>query len=88
MGLAAVGMKQRGVNPFQTGLGVTLLLNLLITITIPGISVGGHVGGLIGGATCGVVLLPPRHRRYPTWALWATPIAVGAAAFLIAYLSV
>ena len=88
MGLATVGMRQRGVNPFQTGLGVTLLINLLITITIPGISVGGHIGGLVGGGLCGVVLIPPRNHSYPTWARWATPLAVGAIAFLIAYVTV
>lgn len=88
MGLATVGMRQRGVNPFQTGLGVTLLINLLITITIPGISVGGHIGGLIGGGLCGVVLIPPRGRTYPAWACWATPVAVGVVAFFIAYLTI
>jgi membrane associated rhomboid family serine protease len=85
MGLATVGMRQRGINPFQTGLGMTLLINLVITITIPGISIGGHIGGLVGGAACGVVLIPPRGRTYARWVGYAAPIVVGLAAFLIAY---
>lgn len=84
MGLAVVGMRQRGINPFQTGLGMTLLINLLITVTIPGISIGGHIGGLIGGAACGAVLIPPRGRTYATWVNYAAPIAVAIAAFAIA----
>jgi membrane associated rhomboid family serine protease len=84
MGLAVVGMRQRGINPFQTGLGMTLLINLLITVTIPGISIGGHIGGLIGGAACGAVLIPPRGRTHATWVNHATPLAVAVAAFAIA----
>lgn len=85
MGLAAVGMRQRGINPFRTGLGMTLLINLVITVTIPGISIGGHVGGLIGGAACGTVLIPPRGRSYAPWMNYAAPVAIGIAAFCIAY---
>ncbi len=84
MGLAVVGMRQRGINPFQTGLGMTLLINLLITVTIPGISIGGHIGGLIGGAACGAVLIPPRGRTFAAWVNYATPTAVAVAAFAIA----
>src|SRR4249919_821246 len=29
-----------------------VLFNLLITLVIPGISIGGHIGGLIGGGLC------------------------------------
>ncbi|MFM7409389.1 MAG: rhomboid family intramembrane serine protease [Actinomycetota bacterium] len=84
MGLAVVGMRQRGINPFQTGLGMTLLINLLITVTIPGISIGGHIGGLVGGAACGAVLIPPRGRTYAPWVNFATPVAVAVVAFAIA----
>jgi membrane associated rhomboid family serine protease len=84
MGLAVVGMRQRGINPFQTGLGMTLLINLLITVTIPGISIGGHIGGLVGGAACGAVLIPPRGKTYAAWVKYAAPIAFAIVAFAIA----
>jgi membrane associated rhomboid family serine protease len=76
---AAVGLWRRGVNPFTTGIGTTLILNLFITFAIPGISIGGHIGGAIAGAICGAVMLAPAHRRGPSWATWATPVAIGVA---------
>ncbi len=75
---ATVGLWRRGVNPFSTGIGATLILNLFITFAIPGISVGGHVGGLVAGSICGLVMLAPTYKSFPKWASYATPIAVGA----------
>ena len=76
MAAAAIGMHRRGVNVFRTGIGTILILNLVITFTIPGISVGGHLGGAIAGAICGFVILAPRHAALPAWASYATPIAI------------
>jgi membrane associated rhomboid family serine protease len=74
---ATVGLWRRGVNPFTTGIGTTLLLNLFITFAIPGISIGGHIGGAIAGAICGSIMLAPAHRRGPAWTTWATPLVIG-----------
>jgi membrane associated rhomboid family serine protease len=74
---ATVGLWRRGVNPFTTGIGTTLILNLFITFAIPGISIGGHIGGAVAGAICGSVMLAPAYRRGPSWATWATPVIVG-----------
>lgn len=84
---AAIGMHRRGVNVWSTGIGTTLLLNLVLTFTIPGISIGGHLGGAVGGAVCGWVMLAPPWKRTPAWAMWAAPlgvalIAVGGAIYL------
>ena len=75
MGAAFIGLRNRGVNPFSTGLGTVLLLNLLLTFTIPGIAIGAHVGGIIGGAIAGWVVFAPPYRTMPKWVTYAAPIA-------------
>jgi membrane associated rhomboid family serine protease len=50
MGAAAVELHGRGINPFQTGIGGLIIINLIFSFTFSNISWGGHVGGLIGGA--------------------------------------
>jgi membrane associated rhomboid family serine protease len=76
MGAAAIGLHRRGVNIFQTGLGTILVLNLVLTFTIPGISIGGHVGGLIGGLVCGLIMLDPRLTRAEQVVTYAVPVVV------------
>jgi cytochrome c biogenesis protein CcdA len=34
------------------------VINLVLTFTIPGISIGGHLGGAVMGALCGFAMLP------------------------------
>ena len=66
MGAAVATMRSRGVDPFSTGLGGTIVLNLVITFTLSRyISVGGHVGGLIGGFLAGYLLtvVGPRYLK-------------------------
>jgi membrane associated rhomboid family serine protease len=65
MGAAAVELRSRGINPFQTNIGTLILLNLGLSFLFSGsISVGGHIGGLIGGALAGMALgYADRHRQ-------------------------
>jgi membrane associated rhomboid family serine protease len=75
MGVAVAVMRSRGINPFQTGLGGTIMLNLLLTFSIRGISIGGHVGGLVGGLVAGWVITELSQRSRGV----AVPVgAVGA----------
>jgi membrane associated rhomboid family serine protease len=60
MGAAVIVMRNRGISLMESGLGLWIGLNLLITFTIPNISIGGHVGGLIGGALAALVLFDLR----------------------------
>lgn len=76
MAAAAVGLQRQGINVFSTGLGTTLLLNLFLTFTISGISIGGHLGGAAAGAICGFVMLAPHWKPLPKQLAWATPVAV------------
>ncbi len=73
---AAVGLHRRGINVFSTGIGMTLVLNLVLTFSIRGISIGGHVGGAIAGAVLGWLMLAPSWKPVPKWATYAAPVAV------------
>jgi membrane associated rhomboid family serine protease len=87
MGAAAVAMRQRGINPLTTGLGTTLILNLVITLSIPGISIGGHLGGIIGGAAVAWFALPPRRGPVPVVA-YVAPVAVIVVSLAATWLSI
>ena len=63
--------RDRGINIMQSGLGGLILINLLITFAIPGISKAGHIGGLIGGRARRVRHVRARqagaHASGPAW---------------------
>jgi len=63
-GALMVWQWSRGIGPME-GIGPIVLLNLVFTFAIPGISVGGHVGGLLTGLVCGAILFAggARNRR-------------------------
>jgi membrane associated rhomboid family serine protease len=80
MGAAFVVMRNRGVNPMESGLGIWIALNLVITFTIPGISIGGHIGGLVGGVIAALLLFDLRDRvRVPEVVPTVLAAALGAA---------
>ncbi len=79
MAAAVVGMRHEGLNPMRSGLGVTFVINLVITLTIPGISIGGHFGGAAIGAICGAVVLAPASWRLPKWLGLVVPCLLSSA---------
>jgi membrane associated rhomboid family serine protease len=67
MGAALIVLRKRGIDPMQSGLPLWIGINLVLTFTVSGLSIGGHVGGLIGGTVAAAALfeLPDRIRAIP-----------------------
>ncbi len=76
MGAAFVGMRNRGVNPFSTGLGATLLINLCSRSRSRASRSAATSAASSAARSAGWVVLAPGHKRVPTWATYAAPIAV------------
>jgi membrane associated rhomboid family serine protease len=53
----------RNIPLWQSGLGPILLLNLVFTLTISDISIGGHLGGLAAGFLAGWLVVEYHERR-------------------------
>jgi membrane associated rhomboid family serine protease len=62
MAAVVVIARGRGVEQLASQFGLFIVLNLVLTFSISGISIGGHIGGLIGGAVAaGLVLFVERQ---------------------------
>lgn len=55
MAAILVLQRQRGMTMFGD-VGIWLGINLVITFTLPGISIGGHLGGIVGGVLAALAL--------------------------------
>jgi len=49
MGAAFAEAHRRGVDQVRNQLVILIVINLIISVSLPGISLGAHIGGLIGG---------------------------------------
>jgi len=56
MGAMVVELRARRLSVMESGIGGLIVINLILSFSIPNISVGAHVGGLIGGALAGFAL--------------------------------
>jgi membrane associated rhomboid family serine protease len=63
----------RGLDHIARQIGLILGINLLLTFTVSGISIGGHLGGLAAGLACGLLIVAGERGR------------LGASAKLIEY---
>lgn len=56
--------RNRGFDQIVSQLGFWLVLNLVLTFSVPGISIGGHLGGMVGGAIAALVVLGGERRTF------------------------
>ena len=57
MAAVVVIARGRGMEQIASQFGLFIVLNLVLTFSISGISVGGHIGGLIGGTVAALLVL-------------------------------
>jgi membrane associated rhomboid family serine protease len=55
--------RSRHISIWRTGLGPTLLINVVFSLSVAGISIGGHLGGVVGGFLAGTAVLEFGERR-------------------------
>ena len=76
MGAAILAMRARGIGLMESGLGITLALNVVISFR-PGISLGGHAGGLVAGFIVGYLMFElAERRRIPSRVVYAVSIGL------------
>jgi membrane associated rhomboid family serine protease len=79
LGCALVVARARRIDIMSSGLGATLLINLVFSVSLRGISIGGHLGGLLGGVIAGWLVVEFGERRGQRLVPLAGCAAVGAA---------
>jgi membrane associated rhomboid family serine protease len=62
-GALIVVARARGIPLWSSGLGPVLAINLVFTLTVSQISVGGHLGGLVAGFVCGWLVVEFHEQR-------------------------
>jgi membrane associated rhomboid family serine protease len=77
-GMMAVAY-DRGIPIWSSGLGITLVINIVFSLTVANISIGGHIGGFIGGLICGAAIVRIGERRGQKWAALAVCAVVAVA---------
>jgi membrane associated rhomboid family serine protease len=79
MGAAAVELRARRMSVMESGIGGLIVINLILSFTLAGISVGAHIGGLIGGALAALAIRTADARGARSLGLLAC-LAISAAA--------
>ena len=68
MGASVLVQRAVGVSIWRSPLAPLLMLNIVFTLLVPRVSIGGHFGGLIAGAIMGALMLALERRNAPAWA--------------------
>jgi membrane associated rhomboid family serine protease len=89
MAAAFLEARNRGLDDVASQIGFYVVINLVITFSIPNISVGGHLGGLLAGGALTLLLSQVRRSagRQGKRAEVAVSLAAGAALFVACVLA-
>ncbi|HZO36987.1 MAG TPA: rhomboid family intramembrane serine protease [Solirubrobacteraceae bacterium] len=72
MGAMVIEQRARGMDPFEGGIfgsiGGLIVINLIFSFFVSGISIGGHIGGLVGGTIAAWLMSEAVRRRMPSYA--------------------
>ena len=83
MGATFLEMRARGMDPMAGGvlgsIGGLILINLVFSFAVSGISIGGHIGGLIGGALVILAYQQAERMRQPALAYAGALVVAGIA---------
>lgn len=77
MGATLTVMKTHGFDPWRSGIGGLVVVNVIITFAVPQISVGGHIGGLLTGLAVGKLLVLTTVAVRVLWLLAAAMMTFG-----------
>ena len=83
MGAAFTEAHRRGADQVRNQLVILIVINLVLTLSIPGISIGAHVGGLIGGGLATLAFHQGDRMRSPALG-YAACFALAAVAVVAA----
>ena len=75
MGATIVGQRAAGIDPRASGMVTLVVINLVFSFLVPGVSIGGHLGGLAAGFVVGWLLF--RRRIHPAAAVAACLVFAG-----------
>lgn len=84
LGAAFIVARDRGRDDVAQQIGLIVILNLVFTFSLPGISVGGHIGGLVSGGLCAVLIGALARARQPHAVEAAVFVGLGVIAAIAA----
>ena len=68
MGATVLMQRAIGGSIWRSPLAPLLMINIVFTLLIPRVSIGGHLGGLVAGVIMGAAMLAFERRKAPVWA--------------------
>ncbi len=81
---AFIVARRRGLQDVASQIGFYVVINIVFTFAVPGISIGAHLGGLVAGGIAGLLVVELERKRVARSKLIETAglLALGVGAFV------